>query len=251
MLPQISYLQFHIVFILPATLALAASSMVIRPEGNSVRSNDRGHIYWLVVVALMIVALLYTTPWDNYLIARGVWEYGEGRVLRTVGHAPIEEYLFILVQPLMTAFWLAQLPLREGWPNVSQRLRPVSRLIGCTTGVLVGCIGLYCLQGLDTFYLGAILLWAAPVLTLQWTVGPCQLLYHYRGVLFGTFVPTIYLWGADRVAIAVGIWTLADKYTTGITLAGLPIEEAIFFFVTNLFVVQGLILYRWVITRWA
>ena len=48
------------------------------------------------------------------------------------------------------------------------------------------------------------------------------------------------------VAITLGIWKLSPTYTTGLTLAGLPIEEGLFFLFTNLFVVQGLILWLWV-----
>jgi hypothetical protein len=32
-------------------------------------------------------------------------------------------------------------------------------------------------------------------------------------------------------------------------VAGLPVEEATFFLVTNLFVVQGLVLFQWVLDR--
>jgi lycopene cyclase domain-containing protein len=58
--------------------------------------------------------------------------------------------------------------------------------------------------------------------------------------LIGTLVPTLYLWVIDRIAIGNGIWRISDAYTTGIQLFGLPIEEATFFLVTNLLVVQGL-----------
>jgi hypothetical protein len=35
-----------------------------------------------------------------------------------------------------------------------------------------------------------------------------------------------------------------------VPLLGLPIEEAVFFFLTSLFVVQGLVLYIWLLERW-
>ncbi len=55
---------------------------------------------------------------------------------------------------------------------------------------------------------------------------------------------------ADWVAIRAGVWSLSARYTTGVELAGLPVEEALFFLVTNAFVVQGLVLLEWVIERW-
>jgi lycopene cyclase domain-containing protein len=88
------------------------------------------------------------------------------------------------------------------------------------------------------------------VLALQWAVGAPQLWARRRLVALGTLVPATYLCVADRIAIEYGIWVLSEQYTTGLTVAGLPVEEATFFVVTNLFVVQGLVLYRWVLDRW-
>ena len=43
------------------------------------------------------IALVYTTPWDNYLIMKNIWSYPEGVVLGTIGFVPIEEYGFMAV----------------------------------------------------------------------------------------------------------------------------------------------------------
>jgi hypothetical protein len=43
---------------------------------------------------------------------------------------------------------------------------------------------------------------------------------------------------------------ISDRYTTGLGLPGLPVEEMTFFLTTNLFVVQGLVLLPWVVRRW-
>ena len=47
---------------------------------------------------------------------------------------------------------------------------------------------------------------------------------------------------ADRIAIGLGIWYIAEPTKTGFEPLGLPIEEAIFFLITNVLVVQGLLL---------
>jgi lycopene cyclase domain-containing protein len=101
-----------------------------------------------------------------------------------------------------------------------------------------------------TLYMGAILAWAAPVLALQWAVGWPYLWARRRLVGVAIAAPTLYLSVADRIAIENGIWTLSSQYTTGIGVAGLPVEEGAFFFLTTVFVVQGLVLYPWVIDRW-
>ena len=88
------------------------------------------------------------------------------------------------------------------------------------------------------------------MLALQWAVGWRYLLSVRRRVAAGIVVPTAYLCGADLLAIRNGIWTISPDHTTGLALAGLPVEEATFFLLTSAFVVQGLVLLRWVMARW-
>ena len=65
----------------------------------------------LVLLSLQLLLLIYTTPWDNYLIMRGVWSYPEGVVLGTLGYVPIEEYGFMIMQTLLAgALWSMNLP---------------------------------------------------------------------------------------------------------------------------------------------
>ncbi|MFD1632646.1 lycopene cyclase domain-containing protein [Haloplanus ruber] len=241
-----TYLQFHLAFLLPAMSLLVATTFA-GWRATAVRPL-RGRDYWSGVAVITVAALVYTTPWDNYLIARGVWSYAPGSTLATLGHAPVEEYLFIVVQPWLTALWLSHLSL-PAWPAGVGTRRP--RLVGLALAAVIGVGGWAALGTPATFYLGAILVWAAPVLALQWAVGAPQLWARRRLVALGVLVPAAYLCVADRVAIEYGIWVLSAQYTTGRTLAGLPVEEALFFLVTNCFVVQGLVLYRWVRDRYA
>ncbi len=59
--------------------------------------------WWRAAVALtVVIALLYTTPWDNYLVASRVWYYDPARVWNVIlGHVPLEEYLFFILQPIL------------------------------------------------------------------------------------------------------------------------------------------------------
>jgi lycopene cyclase domain-containing protein len=91
-------------------------------------------------------------------------------------------------------------------------------------------------------YLGMELIWALPVIALQWIIGHRTLRTHLRLVLTAVLLPTLYLSMADALAIRVGIWTLNPELTLGLSIGALPLEEAVFFLLTNTMVVQGLVL---------
>jgi lycopene beta-cyclase len=60
---------------------------------------------WLAIILLPIAAVLWTTPWDNYLVASGVWRYDPGKVWNVIlGYVPLEEYLFFVLQSLAVGF---------------------------------------------------------------------------------------------------------------------------------------------------
>jgi lycopene cyclase domain-containing protein len=232
-----TYLQFHFVFTLPAIL-------VLKVVGPRVHARDATKAV-VSLATIAAIAFVYTTPWDNYLVETGVWGYGPGRVLGTVGHVPIEEYLFFILQPLLTGLWLYRLLWdrdRPAWLRRDGAPSARARWIGTAGFVALGLVGAALLPPEPTRYLALILVWAAPVLAVQWAYGGHHLWRLRRVLAVAVAAPTLYLWAADRIALALGIWHISDRFTTGIALFGLPFEEALFFLVTNMLVVQGLLL---------
>ncbi len=239
MSPPLTYLGVHLLFIIPPIILLGW--LAIRREGT----------WWgpkpLSGLAIMIfLAVTYTTPWTNHLIPEGVWWYGEGAVLATIWYTPLEEYLFFVLQPILTAFWLFQIP------KIADR--PLSiplayRALGIAGGVAVALIGWSMIGTTSTYYLGWLLLWAGPIFAIQWGFGLTYLWEIRRTVVLAVGVPTLYLWVVDRIAIGLGVWTISDTHTVGYAIFGLPIEEALFFLVTNMFLVQGIVLYLWLLDR--
>ncbi len=231
------YAAFLVLFVVGPTVALLTVASVRR---GLFRSRS------LVAVGLMVgAALAYTIPWDNYLISQGVWWYGDGILLR-IWHAPLEEYLFIALQPLLTAVWL----YRADLDGVTDDNPTAPRVAGAVVCLAVAAWGLTALSVDPGRYLGAILAWAAPVVALQWAVGGGVLWREWRLVAYGVGPPTVYLCAADRLAIGRGIWTISPDHTTGVAILGLPVEEATFFLVTNLMLVQGIVLFHWLSDRW-
>ena len=233
-----SYFAFHLIFILPPILVFLWFQQRPLAGIGGLRAQ-------LGIPLLALVAFIYTTPWDNYLVWHEIWGYGRDRVVGTIGYVPIEEYLFFILQCVLTGLWLYWLLGSEPHPDSLESPESPQgwRIALSTLGISISAIGFVMLRSPSTLYLGLVLAWAVPVLTLQWAVGADVLWKMRRIWLISTVVPTVYLWIADRVAIADGIWHISEIYTTGLQLLGLPIEEATFFLVTNLLVTQGLLLF--------
>lgn len=256
----VTYLQFHVVFTVPWVLLLGWLSFRAMRAGEPVagRLGGGNRLAWLTLAAHVVVALLYTTPWDNYLVARGIWGYPEGRVWFTLGWVPIEEYLFFVLQTTATTlalFALARTTMGGSPGNASGTPSPeragasggnarsvALRVAGAVFFLALAGGGAVALGFERGTYLGLILVWAAPVLALQWSFGGDLIAGRWRIVAPAVALPTLWLWLADRIAIGLEIWWIADAYTTGMSIFGLPIEEATFFAVTNLLVVFGVTL---------
>lgn len=231
----LSYLAFHLIFTIPPTLLMLAT--VPRPLGGV--GGRRGRV---AIPLLCLIAFLYTTPWDNYLVANEVWWYGPDRVLLTIGYVPIEEYAFFILQPILTGLFLYHYLARttERRPRIS-----AARWIGGGIWTVISAVGWWMiLSGNDSFlYMGLIVGWAGPIIAFKWFYDGPQLWQYRRTMAWTIGIPTVYLWIADAIAINNGIWTISPDYTIGIELVGLPIEEATFFLVTNIMVVQGILLF--------
>lgn len=179
---SLSYAAFHLVFVFPPLALLVATAE--SPLAGRERAAPAG------LALLAAIALVYTTPWHNHLIAVGVWDYPPGSVLARVWNAPVEEYLFFVLQPLLTGFWLARLPTRSG---VSGGLSVLGRAVGVLGGLAVGAAGLLLLGPDSRYYLGTLLVWSGPVLAIQWGFG-WQVLWALRRTLaLGALAPTAYL----------------------------------------------------------
>lgn len=204
----------------------------------------RGWSAGRVLAALVLIALTYTTPWDNYLVATRVWWYNPALVTGiTLGWVPIEEYTFFVLQPILVGLWLLLLAPRVSVPP------PVSSMkIRAVAVAVVGLIWLLSLAILISgwrpgTYLGLQLAWALPPILLQLAFG-ADILWRHRRLVLLTLVPmVIYLSAADLLAIRSGTWTIDPEQSLNSLIAGiLPLEEALFFFLTSTLVTFGLTL---------
>ena len=228
-----TYAQFLLIFLVPPIVFFGAIAVRV--------ASARQRIY---VVALAIVAFLYTPVWDNYLVANDIWRYDPDLILEiTIGTVPLEEYIFFILQPIAVGLWLlalnAKLPRRAPQPN--PRIRGLSVIV-------LGALWMASAVALAAdwpalTYLGLILVWALPPLMLQLGFGADVLWQRRKLVLTAIISSTLYLACADALAIHLGIWTIEPAFSLEIFLFGiLPIEEFVFFGVTNILVVCGITL---------
>ena len=90
-----SYVLFLILFLCVPVAALAYLMH------SSIR---RVHVTMLAGIATL--AVVYTSPWDNYLVAIGVWYYDPRLVLNhTIGYVPLEEYAFFILQAFLSGLF--------------------------------------------------------------------------------------------------------------------------------------------------
>lgn len=247
-----TYFGFLALFLLPPLLIFFLLYLWDQRNSNDLPRALQSVPPLAALCVLVVVAVIYTTPWDNYLVATNVWWYDPALVTGIViGWVPIEEYTFFVLQTLMTGLWTLFLVRRlgrvggassddslsagSGWPS-----RITSLVIG---GLLfVGSMWLLVGGWKPGTYLGLELSWALLPLLLQLGVG-ADILWRYRRLVFWCLIPpTVYLCIGDAIAIGSGTWTIDPQQSTGLLIGNLPIEEIIFFLLTNMLVVFGLIL---------
>ncbi len=241
-----TYALFLVLFLVIPIVILGFATW--RDFRNQLRSSQRFNNFpgWLAVGIHVLLAVIYTTPWDNYLVATGVWYYNPELVTGiTLGWVPIEEYTFFILQTILTGMWLLWLSrryrIRGSGPHQPSRVRK-------STGMALGILWLSTLLVLvsgwkPATYLCLILAWALPPVILQMAFG-ADILWRFRrmiGLALGSV--TVYLGLMDSLALTAGTWTIDPAQSLNIFLGGmLPIEEFVFFLMTNVLIVFGLTL---------
>lgn len=233
---------FRFVFI-PILILSGLTCWDLRQQAGLPRLQEK--LIWRVIIIHIGLALVYTTPWDNYLVASGVWFYNPRLVTGVViGWVPLEEYTFFVVETLLSGLW---------WVFLARRLPDAGVFRPSRAGRLVGfgflfviwllCIGLFFSGWKPGTYLSITLCWALPAIFPQFLFG-ADILWHQRWLVFWAIVPmSLYLSLADMAALKATTWSISADQTIGMRFLGiLPLEEIVFFFVTNTLIAFGMTL---------
>lgn len=248
---SMTYFGVLLRFIIPAILLVWLLLYLISRRGKKLPPILTALPARFVLLAHILVALIYTTPWDNYLVATRVWWYDPALVTGfTLGWVPVEEYTFFILQSTLSGSWLILLAmlLRPKIEPAASQTPQRANLIRLSTSLFTFLVWLVALWVLIAGwqpgnYLALILIWALPPIMLQLGFGADILWRLRRLALTAIISSTLYLSMVDSIAIVAGTWTINPEKTLNVFLAGiLPIEEFTFFLMTNILLVFGMIL---------
>lgn len=244
-----SYFQFLLIFLgIPLVLLSGLCLFQNKVSRKVLPPSFKSWNPTYIIIGLIIVAIVWTTPWDNYLVATRVWWYDPNLVTGLViGYVPVEEYTFFILQTaltgMLTVFLIKQWPKYMA-PADFQPNHALIRVSAIITAILWIISTVILLSGYPpAIYMTLILSWALIPIFIQMVFG-ADILWHYRRILFWGIVPiTLYLAAADSLAIQAGTWTISEEKTLGILIGPiLPLEEFTFFLITNVLVVFGVTL---------
>lgn len=200
---------------------------------------------------LISVAVIATIPWDDYLIRQKIWTYPSNVILGPkLFSIPAEEVFFFFIQTYNTTLLYLILGRTSFYPSylVSNTLQKPGNYVPRNVGqIIIGMLtatgfGL-CYKGGEGTYLGLILAWAGPFCLMLWTFAYQFITgLPYWNTIVPIAIPTVYLWVVDTLALRRGTWAIESGTKVGIHLwDGLEIEEAVFFLVTNVMIIFGLV----------
>ncbi|MFW9905042.1 MAG: lycopene cyclase domain-containing protein [Candidatus Thorarchaeota archaeon] len=199
-----------------------------------------------VIIIIAIIALIYTTPWDNFLVANNIWHYDANKVLGIIiGYVPIEEYSFFILQTFLVGVFTYTFIDALALNTTNENRKTSIRILASGSLFLLWLAALitYIAQINYLVYLDLILIWGLPPIILQLLYGADILWEKKHFLVLFILTSTIYLAVVDALAISANIWTIALDTSTGILIGGiLPIEEFLFFLVTNVLIIFGLTL---------
>jgi lycopene cyclase domain-containing protein len=231
-----TYLQFHIVFNAPLLAVLIWFAL---PTWCGVD--------WFAMLVTAFIVMVFTSPWDNWAINHGVWDFPRDRILGRILYCPLEEYAFFLIQTAQGCLLAHIINWKLIFVPVTKRPEPDWILVGAiaVAWAIVALSRRFNLISLprSMTYLWHLLFWMLPVVAIQWALG---------GVWIGNdlvVIPTTLILGSvlclfDAAAISRGIWYFDETQTMGWSIGGvLPFEEALFFYLTSLLVAQSYLLF--------
>lgn len=241
-----TYFGFLFRFLLIPILIFLFLTIWDNKRNKQISGFYNGRAVRIGIAAHVLLAVAYTTPWDNYLVATGVWYYNPELITGfVIGYVPIEEYTFFVVETILSGLWWWFLARRLSHPK--NEFKPNKLLVYMSTCLLLLTwlifTYLFFSDNKPITYLSIILFWALPAILPQLLFGADILWYFRKLVTWAILIQGAYLSLTDIIALKATTWSISPAQTTGILFFGiLPLEEVVFFFITNVLITFGMTL---------
>src|SRR5215216_2247786 len=113
-----TYFGFLLRFLIIPILIFLTITYWENKNGKQIDNFRNGRAVWIGIGIHLLLAVIYTTPWDNYLVATGVWYYNPKLVTGwVIGYVPIEEYTFFVLETVLAGLWWCFLARRFSTPS--------------------------------------------------------------------------------------------------------------------------------------
>jgi len=131
-----TYFGFLLRFLFVPIIIFLIITLWDNRNNKQIHGFRNGKAVWMAIGVHVLLAVVYTTPWDNYLVATGVWYYNPKLVTGIVfGYVPIEEYTFFVVETILSGLWWWFLSRRLSSP--SAEFRPNKQFVQISSGLLI------------------------------------------------------------------------------------------------------------------
>ena len=235
-----TYIDFLLVFtVLPISILLILLRRFLNKQ------------YILTLLLVSVIAFVATSAWDNYAVYSGIWMFPREKTLGIyLYYVPIEEYLFFFLQTYLTG--LVQLFYLSKFYNIEDK-HPAKNSVSIKIFSLSVYALIFYLYANDTEplklpfgewnYLFHLFSWAGTFILIQFVFGRRKIIHNIKLIIVPTIIMTIYFSLADSISIGNGIWYFDPVQTIGAKIGNVPVEEILFFLMTNILITEAMVLF--------
>ena len=218
---ELTYFRLHLFMLAPILAMIIVPPVPLLSEPREIKV-----IGYTTPLVIAVMAVIFSTVWDNIIASKGVWTFQASTMVGTAGHIPYEEYFWFIDHTLIASVWTLSL-----WSTRKTRSLPPTdpakgiRIAGTAACLLLTIIGAVMVMFDSTFFLGIILIFMLPVIGYLWWIGGHLFMQQLRELILGVSVVSIYVLILDSWAVREGVWAFSETYTTGIKLMGVTLEQ--------------------------
>ncbi len=217
----ITYVQLQAVFmIIPMLLLIFLPRRILH-------SSPHLHRYaWIFGSIMFVASLIQGASWDNLGAKYGIWIFDKANMIGHIGFIPIEEYVCIVNDMLLTTLFALQVwTFRTDHPDIVKVGKVPGGWLKYILIIIFLTLGIYgwklLIDGVEkNLFFGIIFGFFFPFFALEYAVGFKSFMRWKLPWLASWLVPGLYMYFFDSLAVNQGIWIFDYKFTTNTWIFG-------------------------------